>query len=62
MIDENGFNALSVEREYLNVLADLKDNHKDPFDRLLIATAVTENLTIITADENINKYDLPVLW
>jgi PIN domain nuclease of toxin-antitoxin system len=32
--------------------------HKDPFDRLIIATALAENLTIITTDENIQKYDI----
>lgn len=62
MIDDNGFIMLSVEREYMNLLLKLPYYHKDPFDRLLIATSVFENFTIITADENISKYDLPVLW
>jgi PIN domain nuclease of toxin-antitoxin system len=34
----------------------LKEDHRDPFDRLLIATAIEENATIITADEKINLY------
>jgi PIN domain nuclease of toxin-antitoxin system len=36
--------------------------HRDPFDRLLIATAKADDLTIVTADENIHKYDAPWLW
>jgi len=36
--------------------------HKDPFDRLLIAQALHENLTIITSDEQIQRYDVPTLW
>ena len=34
----------------------LFDNHKDPFDRLIIATALSENLTIISADEKFKLY------
>jgi len=36
--------------------------HRDPFDRLIIATAISENMTIITIDENIHKYDISWLW
>jgi len=43
-------------------LAALPSIHKDPFDRLLIATAIEEHLTIITTDENIQKYDVPWIW
>ena len=62
MIDDNGFQTLAVEREYLQEIPTLPDHHKDPFDRLLIATALAENLTIITADESIHKYDVPWIW
>ena len=62
IIDENGFVTLSVERDYLLKLPALPDYHKDPFDRLLIATAISENMTLITVDENIHKYKLSLLW
>ena len=62
MIDENGFINTSVEREYLNNIGNLPEHHKDPFDRLLLATAIAENLTLITIDENIQKYDVPWIW
>ena len=62
MIDDNGFLTLSVEREYLHQIPNLPDFHKDPFDRLLIATALTEDLTVITVDESIHKYDVPWAW
>lgn len=39
----------------------LHKNHKDPFDRILISQARVENLTFITTDEKIWKYDLPLL-
>ena len=36
--------------------------HRDPFDRLLVATARVDGMTILTADENIPKYDVPAVW
>ena len=57
-----GFNVLQVEDEYLSKLLELPYIHKDPFDRLLISTALAENLVIITTDENIQKYDVSWVW
>jgi PIN domain nuclease of toxin-antitoxin system len=37
-------------------------DHKDPFDRLLVATAKAESMTILTADKNIHKYDVSFVW
>ena len=62
MIDCNGFITLSVEREYLQLITQLPDFHKDPFDRLIVATAITENMTLVTVDENIQKYNILWLW
>ena len=62
MIDDNGLIMLGVEREYLDRLHELPSWHKDPFDRLIISTANTENLTLVTVDENIQKYDVSWLW
>jgi PIN domain nuclease of toxin-antitoxin system len=62
MIDNNGFITLSIEREYLQLISQFPDYHKDPFDRLIVATAISENMTIITIDENIHKYNAPCLW
>ena len=58
MIDVNGFLLLGIEREYLQYVQTLAFFHKDPFDRLLIATANVENLTLISIDDNIQKYDV----
>ena len=62
MIDDNGFITLSVEREYLRLIPSLPDYHKDPFDRLLVATAIAEEMALITIDENIHKYEVVCLW
>jgi len=62
MIDDNGFLALPVEREHLQRVTRLPPHHKDPFDRLLVASAIAENMTLLTADENIPMYDVTCLW
>ncbi|GIM89302.1 hypothetical protein Ato02nite_010950 [Paractinoplanes toevensis] len=36
-------------------------HHRDPFDRMLIAQAQTEGLTLVTRDADIQKYDVPIL-
>ena len=61
-VKNRDFNILQIENEYLNRLAALPYIHKDPFDRLIIATALAEDLTIITVDENIQKYDVKWEW
>lgn len=42
-------------------VADLPMYHKDPFDRMLIAQALVEGLTIITVDQKFKFYDVPLL-
>ena len=61
-IKNGGFNILQIENEYLEKLSVLPFIHKDPFDRLIMATALAEDLTIITTDENIQKYDVSWIW
>jgi PIN domain nuclease of toxin-antitoxin system len=61
-IKTRDFNILQIEDEYLNGLSALPYIHKDPFDRLIISTALVEDITIITIDENIQKYDIPWIW
>ena len=61
-IKNRDFHILQIEDEYLNCLIELPYIHKDPFDRLIISTALAEGLTIITTDENIQKYNVPWVW
>jgi len=53
---------LNIDSSHLNVLAGLPYIHKDPFDRLIVSSAIAEDLTIISSDENIHKYDVPCVW
>jgi PIN domain nuclease of toxin-antitoxin system len=61
-IKDGDYDVLQIENEYLQRLSSLPFLHKDPFDRLLIASAIAEDLTIITADENIQKYNVKWTW
>jgi len=53
---------LPVASEHLPVLAALPALHKDPFDRMLVAQAQHEGMTIVTADEQIAKYQVRTIW
>ena len=61
-VKTRSFRIIKIEDAHLLSLLTLPYIHKDPFDRLLIATALVENLTIITIDENIQKHDVSWVW
>ena len=56
VIEENGFDWLSITVKDVLKIQELPDLHKDPFDRLLIAQALCSQLTLITSDEKICQY------
>lgn len=57
----SNFQLLSIEIEHVLEVKKLPDIHKDPFDRILIAQAKVERLTLITSDEKIWKYNLSLV-
>ncbi len=61
-IDSGNVNLLPITLEHIDQLASLPNHHRDPFDRLLIAQALCENLTFISSDQSISRYPVPVLW
>jgi len=60
--ETNGFIFIPIKTSHLTVLESLPLIHRDPFDRLLIATAISEQMTFISADKNAVKYDVPMVW
>ncbi len=62
LIDENGFEVIPVSFEHAIRLSRLEFIHRDPFDRLIVVQAMTDNLTVITRDENMTKYEIKTLW
>ncbi|MCL1863278.1 MAG: type II toxin-antitoxin system VapC family toxin [Defluviitaleaceae bacterium] len=61
-IESSELSVIPIENDYLKGLSKLPFIHKDPFDRLIITTALSEGLTVMTVDENIQKYDVPWIW
>ena len=62
VIESSELSILPVKNDHLKGLSKLPFIHKDPFDRLLISTAIVEKITLITIDENIRKYDVSWVW
>ena len=56
IIHSNGFRLLQVAEGHLNILELLPFHHRDPFDRLLIATAIAEQLILLTDDPQMRAY------
>lgn len=54
--------VLQIENSYLRTLLTLPFIHRDPFDRLIISTAICEGLTIMTADADVQKYNAKWVW
>ena len=61
-IENNGFKFLPITTDDIITIEQLPHIHKDPFDRLLIATALAEQMTLITDDDNVARYDVPIIW
>jgi PIN domain nuclease of toxin-antitoxin system len=57
-----GFEPLPVNSLHAAAVERLPWHHRDPFDRLLIAQAQVEGLTLTSADERLRAYGVPVLW
>jgi PIN domain nuclease of toxin-antitoxin system len=52
---------LSITADHAHAVGDLPLYHRDPFDRILIAQALLEDLILVTRDEIIQKYEVPFL-
>lgn len=57
---DNGYIELPILGEHVLAIDGLPSIHKDPFDRILVAQALSEGITLITTDEVIAKYPGPV--
>lgn len=57
-----GFRLLPITDAHLDRVAALPLHHRDPFDRMLIAQAMVENLRVITADAAFDDYPIQTLW
>lgn len=61
-VDQSEFTRLDITFAHAEAVRDLPPHHPDPFDRLLVAQAAVEGLTLVTADRQFEPYRVPVLW
>ncbi|MDG1356306.1 MAG: type II toxin-antitoxin system VapC family toxin [Opitutales bacterium] len=54
--------SLAITREHTFRLSELPYHHDDAIDRILVATALSEEMALISEDENIKKYPVTVIW
>ena len=59
---KNGLIIVDVTLAHVLAVGSLPAVHKDPFDRLLVAQAITEGTTLVTADPVFAQYPVPTLW
>ncbi|MEU8180526.1 type II toxin-antitoxin system VapC family toxin [Micromonospora sp. NPDC049044] len=60
-VRDMGFRELPVTHAHAIAAGRLPPHHRDPFDRMLVAQAITESLTLATRDASIALYDVDVL-
>lgn len=64
LVSSKVVNILPLTVAHLETLEDLayQEKHRDPFDRLIISQAITENLTVISSDTHFKDYPVQTLW
>ena len=62
LVERSGFEELPIAFRHTERLKSLPSHHTDPFDRMLIAQAQTEDLVLVTHDRRVESYEVPVLW
>ncbi|SFI47972.1 type II toxin-antitoxin system VapC family toxin [Planctomicrobium piriforme] len=61
-VGENQFRILPIEPSHAAAVARMPFYHRDPFDRLIIAQALVEQLTVVSRDEAFDAYSVSRLW
>jgi PIN domain nuclease of toxin-antitoxin system len=61
-VDRNGFAILHIEPRHAAAVANLPFHHRDPFDRLLIAQAIVEQIPILSGDPTFDQYAVTRIW
>ena len=61
-VDRNQIEIIPINYLHLLQLSKLPSHHGDPFDRLIISQAISENLTLISKDSIFKEYEVKVIW
>jgi PIN domain nuclease of toxin-antitoxin system len=60
-VPRSGAGLLPVTLDHVLALASLEERHRDPFDRMLVAQALAEGCTLVTADDRLFEYPIVTL-
>jgi PIN domain nuclease of toxin-antitoxin system len=60
-LTEQRIKSLPITNSHVTLVHTLPPHHQDPFDRLIIAQAIKENLSIISNDALLHRYDVPII-
>jgi len=60
-LESNGLQILPVFAHHASVVSTMPEYHKDPFDRMLVAQAISENFYLMTADQQLTQYSEQVI-
>ncbi|MFB2970017.1 type II toxin-antitoxin system VapC family toxin [Aerosakkonema sp. BLCC-F183] len=61
-LSSNSIELLNINLAHIDIIASLPLHHRDPFDRLIIAQAMVENIPILSADAIFDSYPIQRLW
>lgn len=61
-VAENDFKTLDIQRPHILENERLPLYHRDPFDRLIIAQAIADNMTIVSSDDAFDAYPITRIW
>ena len=61
-ITSQAIRALQITHLHAWTAGELPRHHEDPFDRMLIAQAVTEEMVLMTADRQFDRYNVQIVW
>lgn len=61
LIEDFDYEILPVHQRHVDALPELPDIHGDPFDRMLVAQALVEELVLVTHDQGLGRYGLSLL-
>ena len=61
-VADSGFEKLPIDFAHAAAAGQLPAHHSDPFDRMLVAQARLETLTLVTHDRHLKPYDVHILW
>jgi PIN domain nuclease of toxin-antitoxin system len=61
-LERAGVDLLPITARHANRVGTLPLHHRDPFDRLLVAQADTDGLALATADDDLSRYGIEIVW